>query len=402
MSTLLAIETSCDETAAAIVRSDETGIFALSNIISSQVKLHAPHGGVVPNLAAREHVRNIEHVLVQALREANLSVSDIDALAVTNAPGLIPALLVGTTTARTLAWLWKKPLLGIHHIEGHIYANFVRTGNGKRKMEKNTVSVIRYPLSVQWSFPLLALVVSGGHTQLILMPEHFHYEIVGETQDDAAGEAFDKVARILGLGYPGGPEVSRHAALARRGPIAESRLPAMPRPMLHSDNFHFSFSGLKTAVLYQTKRFRQESRLAETDPLPESFTNALCAEFENAATEVLVAKTIKAAKYFHARTVILAGGVSANKHLRERLEGTVSELDPPVTCHLSPVTLSMDNAAMIGAAAALRWDRMNEAEKAESRNAWQTLETSATAPLSPGTAHACNKPRHSKRERIAQ
>jgi N6-L-threonylcarbamoyladenine synthase len=381
MSTILAIETSCDETAASVVCMNDSGIFALSNAISSQIPLHAPHGGVIPNLAAREHLRNFELVVSQALDDAEVFVDEIDAIAVTNAPGLIPALLVGTTVAKTLAWLWKKPLLGIHHIEGHIYANTLNAKREEKNAKRSTPSARRSTFN-DFHFPVLTLVVSGGHTQLILMREHFQYEIVGETQDDAAGEAFDKVARILGLGYPGGPEVSKHAQLWRQKPHTESQYPNLPRPMLRSNNFHFSFSGLKTAVLYQVKRFREENNLAETDPLPEAFVHTICAEFENAAVEVLTTKTLKAAEHFDAKTILLAGGVSVNTHLRETLLHTMCENAPHIDCRLPEIIYTTDNAAMIGAAAALRWARMNESERSNAENSWKTLETLAESPIS--------------------
>lgn len=437
---LLGIETSCDETAVAVVEhTGKDSVRILSNIVSSQIALHASYGGVVPNLAAREHEHNMPTVLEEALRTAHLTPKDIDAIAVTNGPGLIPALLVGTATARTLSFLWKKPLLGIHHIEGHIYANFIGESKGaSQKAQENPIptfnlqipnsnlsSLSPVPCPPSPDFPILALVVSGGHTQLVLMREHFSYEIIGETQDDAVGEAFDKVARILGLGYPGGPAVAAAALEATRdkgqgtsdkrqsiekkdfespisekiskiptskfqipnsnpsspSPVPRSLPPTLPRPMLHSGDFHFSFSGLKTAVLYTAKKFREAERLNETDPLPKTFVSALCGEFQQAAVDVLVKKTIRAAKKHDVKTVILAGGVSANTELRNQLEAAVSECVPSATCHLSPIALSTDNAAMIATAGAFRFARMTDDQKTAALSAWKILPTRATTPL---------------------
>ncbi|NTV41081.1 MAG: hypothetical protein HGA61_02290, partial [Candidatus Moranbacteria bacterium] len=213
---VLAIETSCDETAVAIVRLEDECVKILSNQVSSQVKLHAKWGGVVPNLAAREHVKNLDLMLKSALQEARILPVDIDVISVTQGPGLIPALLVGVNYAKTLSYLWEKPLIGIHHIEGHIYANFVRENPKSEILNPKRISKVEsYKLKASEAaikFPILCLVVSGGHTQLVLMKDHLQYEIVGQTLDDAVGEAFDKVARILGIGYPGGPAVARHAA----------------------------------------------------------------------------------------------------------------------------------------------------------------------------------------------
>ncbi len=235
---ILGIETSCDETAISVVRASDENIEVLSNTVSSQVKLHARWGGVVPNLAAREHLKNILPVLNLSLSEAKIRIRDIDLISVTNGPGLIPALLIGTNTAKTLSYLLQKPLLGIHHIEGHIYANFI-----KDKIGENPKPKTQNP-----KFPILCLVVSGGHTQLVLMKKHLDYEIVGQTLDDAAGEAFDKVARILGLGYPGGPAIAETAKISnfirRGGQISNFSL---PRPMINSNNLNFSISAHKTS-----------------------------------------------------------------------------------------------------------------------------------------------------------
>lgn len=235
---ILSLETSCDETAAAIIDYSDGSTIVLANTVSSQASLHAKWGGVVPDLASREHIKNIVPVIEETLDRAKLSPTDIDLIAVTEGPGLMPALVIGVTAAKTLSLTWNKPLIGIQHLEGHIYANLLQDG-------------------IKLHFPLLALVVSGGHTELVLMKDHFQYEILGETQDDAAGEAFDKVAKMLGLDYPGGPLVAKRADTWRtthNEPAAEQ----FPRPMLDADNFDFSFSGLKTSVLYYLKKHEEE------------------------------------------------------------------------------------------------------------------------------------------------
>lgn len=358
---MLAVETSCDESAAAVVGADASGrIRLLSNIVSSQVELHARWGGVVPNLAAREHLKNLPLVIEQALQESALRPKDIDALAVTQGPGLIPALLVGTEFAKTLAYCWHKPLLGIHHIEGHIYANLI----GSQKSSKI-------------KFPALCLVVSGGHTQLVLMRDHFRYEIIGQTLDDAAGEAFDKVARILDIGYPGGPAVSAKAETANCKSEAPGGKITLPRPMLNKKGYDFSFSGLKTAVLYETKKLKEQLSAADYEKLiPE-----ICREFQQAAIDVLVAKTIQAAEKHDPKTIMLAGGVSANKELRRQLGEAIS-VSMPDTCYLVPdTTLTGDNAAMIATAAALRWSKMTAHEKQIALDGWQNVRPDANLKL---------------------
>ncbi|QQS60983.1 MAG: tRNA (adenosine(37)-N6)-threonylcarbamoyltransferase complex transferase subunit TsaD [Candidatus Moraniibacteriota bacterium] len=367
MSTILSLETSCDDTACAIIEKKNNSIHVLSNVISSQTQIHSQNGGVIPNLAAREHTKNILPVIENTLSQARCSIESLDALAVTIAPGLIPALLVGTTTAQTLSWLWKKPLLGIHHIEGHIYANFAP------KDENDTViDSLR--------FPLLALVVSGGHTQLVLMKEHFSYSIIGETQDDAVGEAFDKTARVLGLPYPGGPEISR-LAQEFRNENGNENIIQFPRPMIHSPNFHFSFSGLKTAVLYTVKTYRKENNLSENDPLPKHFQKAVSAGFEDACVDVLLSKTQKAIERFSIQSVLIAGGVSANIHLREMLKKCIDEKFPHIFLRLPQKDLSLDNAAMIGIAGLLRWDLFSDSEKQKASTLWKNLEARANFSL---------------------
>lgn len=356
---ILAIETSCDDTSVAILKFSDDKSEVLSNCVSSQIKIHEKFGGVVPNLAAREHLKNIFPLLKLAFQESKLRPSEIDLIAVTNGPGLIPALLIGTNAAKTLSYVWEKPLIGIHHIEGHIYANFIRA-NYKLQISN----------SKQIEFPILALVVSGGHTQLILIKKPFDYEIVGQTLDDAAGEAFDKVARILGLGYPGGPAISQKADKLK----TESYKLNFPRPMLNKNNFDFSFSGLKTAVLYETKK---NVRLLNNT----TYVEEICHEFQQAVIDVLVKKTLKAAKKYNPKTILLAGGVSANQELRKQLgESIQKELQN--TSYLIPnISYSVDNAAMIASAAHFRWQNMTSEEQKKALQNWQDLETDANLKL---------------------
>lgn len=307
---LLGIETSCDETAAAVV---EDGKKMLSNVVASQVDIHAQFGGVFPEVASRQHVITIYPILEQALQEAHITLEDIDGIAVTRGPGLAGSLVVGINTAKGIALANQLPILGINHLEAHIYSAWLDTE------EKNDRGKPK--------FPLIALIVSGGHTELILMTEHLKYQRLGSTLDDAAGEAFDKVARLLGLDYPGGPAIQKAAE------IGNERAFKFPRSWL-DDSWDFSFSGLKTAVL------REVRRLEKTDiELP---VNDMAASFQAAVVEVLVTKTLRAAKEYKAKGIIVAGGVSANKSLRQQFLD-LSKL--PV--HIPPLYLCTDNAAMV-------------------------------------------------------
>lgn len=310
---IFGIETSCDETAAAVVRN---GTKVLSNVIASSIDFHQATGGVVPEVAAREHLRQISPVVDKALRDAKVTWSQIDAVAVTYAPGLIGSLLVGFNTAQTLAYLYQKPFLPVHHIAGHIYANFLER---------------RKPIR----FPILVLTVSGGHNELVLMKGHHQFKVLGETLDDAAGEAFDKVARLIGLGYPGGPAIAK---LAEKG---NPRAFEFPRAYLDEKNrYNFSFSGLKSSVARTIKELGKLSPKTKAD---------LCASFQEAVVEVLTDKLIAAAQKFKVKEVHLAGGVSANTHLRnlvrERLPKTLPLIYP------QKLSYCTDNAAMIAGAA---------------------------------------------------
>jgi N6-L-threonylcarbamoyladenine synthase len=318
---VLGIETSCDETAAAVV---EDGRLLLSNVIYSQVDIHKVYGGVVPEIAASSHIEVINPVIDQALAKANCGWDEIDTIAVTYAPGLIGSLLIGTLAARTLAILHNKPLYPVHHVEAHVYANFV-TKLGSDKQAPN--------------FPILALIVSGGHTQLVLFHDHGNFELLGQTQDDAAGEAFDKVAKILGLPYPGGPSIAK--AALKGNPTAYS----LPKARLTGE-YDFSFSGLKTAVLRAVQREVGVDFDFPSHELPrrldEPTRNNFAASFQRIAVETL-AEVTKQAFYDQApRSVVIAGGVAANSELRRVLSAIL-----PINIKYAPTELCTDNAAMV-------------------------------------------------------
>ncbi len=361
---ILAIETSCDDTCIAIVeasprRGSKIPHFrVLANVISSQTEIHKKYGGVVPSLAKRAHQENLVTVLEKALGEAGMKLSPsaksytkgqskiknagkilerepelleqfiktvvpipkpkINFIAVTHGPGLEPALWAGINFARALSYWWRIPLLGVDHMEGHIAANFLHTG----KVE----------------FPAIVLAVSGGHTQLILVKDILKYKLIGETVDDAAGEGFDKVARMLGLSFPGGPEIAKSA----KG--GNPKAFDFPRPMLHSKDYNFSFSGLKTAVLYTIRDLTVTSKIKKD----------IAASFQQAAVDVLIAKTIRAAKQYKVKTIMLAGGVAANEELRKQFEEVIKKELPDTLYKIPHTSLATDNAAMIAAAAYFR------------------------------------------------
>lgn len=316
---ILAIETSCDETAASVAEGRGNRLSIVSNVVSSQIEIHKKYGGVVPEVAAREHVLNILPVVEEALAKAGIKRKDaakkLNAIAVTTGPGLITSLMVGIETAKTLAYVWNLPIVSVNHIEGHLYSNIID----------------RAP-----KFPAIVLTVSGGHTQLVLMKNHLSYKTIGETRDDAAGEAFDKAAQLLGLGYPGGKSISIEAAkFAKTEKTTDIKL---PRPMMTDPNFDFSFSGLKTALLYTVQK----------DPNYKKRIPEYCYAFEQAVTDVLIAKTIRAAKKFNVKSAMLAGGVAANATLRQRLESEVKTLK--LNFLMPDMSYTTDNAAMIAAA----------------------------------------------------
>jgi len=367
---ILAIETSCDETAVCVIEAE--GDFGhdftfkiLGNALLSQTEIHAPYGGVFPNLAKREHEKNLVPLLTEALTEAEMlqegggdtstlaatlareqellplltaflekyGKPEIDAIAVTHGPGLEPALWVGVNFAKALADAWKLPLVPVNHMEGHIVLSAC-------EQEKDND---QYSRLKKFKFPLLSLLISGGHTELVLSKEWMRYQILGQTRDDAVGEAFDKVARLLGLPYPGGPEISKLATEAR-----EQNLPRtveLPRPMIDTDDYDFSFSGLKTAV----------RKVVEAHgPLTESVNMEIAREFEDAAADVLIAKTMRAIEEFDAQSILVGGGVSANTNIRNQLASSIKDYGYGTKLLIPPPELATDNALMIALAGYFR------------------------------------------------
>lgn len=335
---ILAIETSCDETSASIV---EDGTKILSNVVASQTEFHKKYGGIVPEIASRKHAELISPVIKEAVESSGIDFGKIDAVAVTFGPGLPGSLIVGLSAAKAISFALKKPLIGVNHLEGHIYANFINPKSQILNPKQIPNSKFQIP-----KFPFIALVVSGGHTQLVLVKNHCEYETLGRTRDDAAGEAFDKVARFIGLGYPGGPIID---GLAKKGnPEAID----FKRPML-DDGYDFSFSGIKTAVVYYVKKL--------SPPLPEKGEGLgvrvydLVASFQKAVVDTLVQKTIKAAMKKNVKTIVLAGGVCANSLLRKNIEEECK--NNGIGCLIPPISLCTDNAAMIGCAAFYRYKK---------------------------------------------
>jgi len=404
---ILAIETSCDETSIAVLQAEKDGGFSiLSNIVSSQVAIHAPYGGVVPMLAKREHQRNLLPVLKQALEESRLlkvqssnfkvkngkakfkileellnreetlfkkltpflkkyEKPDIDLIAVTNGPGLEPALWVGVNFAKALALSWDLPVMPINHVEAHITANWLEPigANSKSPARGEARQKRQITKPKQIEFPILSLIVSGGHTQLVLMRDFGQYKILGETRDDAAGEAFDKLAKMLNLGYPGGPIVAK---LAQSIDVRHQQI-KFPRPMLNSKDYDFSFSGLKTAALYFIKTL-SPAQLKKLTP-------AICAEFQQAAIDVLVSKTIRAAKEYNAKTVLLSGGVASNDLLRKTLSLATEHLS--LNFSVPPKNFCTDNAAMIALTTYLKTQNL----KPKTYN-WQKIQVNANSRIS--------------------
>ncbi|HCM88775.1 MULTISPECIES: tRNA (adenosine(37)-N6)-threonylcarbamoyltransferase complex transferase subunit TsaD [Vagococcus] len=317
---ILAIESSCDETSVAII---EDGNQILSNIVASQINSHKRFGGVVPEVASRHHVEQIIGCIDESLKEANVEAADLGAVAVTYGPGLVGALLIGITAAKSFAWANELPLIPVNHMAGHIYAaSFVS----------------------EMSFPAMALLVSGGHTELVYMKEHGSFEIIGETRDDACGEAYDKVGRVLGLKYPSGKEIDQ---MAHVGEDSYN----FPRAMIREDNYDFSFSGLKSSFINLVHNAEQRDELLDN--------NNLAASFQASVIEVLVAKTMRACKEYNVKQLIVAGGVAANQGLRTALEKSVHEELNQVKFIVPPLRLCGDNAAMIGAAAFIEAEKGN-------------------------------------------
>jgi N6-L-threonylcarbamoyladenine synthase len=320
---ILGIESSCDETAAAVV---EDGVKILSNVISSQIAVHSPYGGVVPELASRKHVEAILPVMARALSEARIEGGDVDAIAVTQGPGLVGALLVGLSAGKAMAYALQKPLVAVNHLEGHMHAAFLG----------------RTPLNE----PFICLVVSGGHTALYRVTPDGRSSLLGATRDDAAGEAFDKVAKLLGLGYPGGVVIDQLAV--KGNPHAFQ----FPKAYLEKDSLQFSFSGIKTAVANFVRRFERVPSVGEGEPYR---LEDLVASFQEAVVDVLVTKTVRAARMTRLSNVAVVGGVAANRRLRQRLEEELSV--EGLKLYLPPLSFCTDNAVMIAAAAHSIWKR---------------------------------------------
>jgi len=393
---ILSIDTSCDDTSIAVVEVENKRFKILSNIISSQVELHTKYGGVYPTLAKREHQKNLVPVLKKALKQAGLlnlkfkvqssklqskvkslekilereeilrpelvkflgkyQKPKIDAIAVTAGPGLEPCLWVGVNFARALALWWDLPIIPVNHLEAHILANFVNEKSWQRsdlsKKEKNIIKAKR-----GLTFPAVGLVVSGGNTQLLLIKDIGKYKLLGETRDDAAGECFDKTARILGLGYPGGPAIAAQAAKFSifNFQFSNKIKIQLPRPMINSQNYDFSFSGLKTAVLYDYKKRRKAVRESE------EYKIATAREIQQAVIDVLLKKTSRAAKDFKAKTIILGGGVAANNELQKQFK--VYCLKSTVDFWVPPKNLCTDNAAMVGITAIFHFQNQKKWDK---------------------------------------
>lgn len=331
---ILAIETSCDETAAAVIKN---GNEIVANVVASQIESHKRFGGVVPEIASRHHVEQITLIIEEAMKEANVSFADLAAVAVTAGPGLVGALLIGVNAAKAVAFAHDIPLIGVHHIAGHIYAN---------------------QLITTLKFPLMTLVVSGGHTELVYMKEHGSYQVIGETRDDAVGEAYDKVARTLKFPYPGGPHIDRLAA------EGEATI-KLPRAWLERDSYDFSFSGLKSAVINTLHNANQKGI--------EVSNQDLAASFQESVIEVLVEKSKRAAIEFDVKQFLVAGGVAANKGLRKRLQDQFLELG--IELVIPPIHLCTDNAAMIGAAAFIQLEKQQFAGYDLNGNPGLILET---------------------------
>lgn len=397
---ILGIETSCDETAISILEADQKGNYKiLSNVVSSQIKVHAPFGGVVPSLAKREHQKNLIPILKTSLNEAgfiqtqsakrktqnkNLKLKTIgeilnrdeillkkllpflkkyqkppiDLISVTFGPGLAPALWPGVNLARALSFYWNIPILPINHLEAHIIANWLAPASESSKLKAQNAKDL---------FPAVALIISGGHTQLILMRNFGKYKLIGETRDDAVGECFDKTARLLGLPYPGGPAIAAEAAKLKAQSV--KRKINLPRPMINSQDFDFSFSGLKTAVLYLVQDLKKKKISVK------KLTPQICHEFQETINDVLVSKTIKAAKKYKAKSIILGGGVAANQSLINRFSETIKKELPKVRFIFPERKFSTDNAAMIALAA--YFNLKNKKRK----TSWKNLEADANLRL---------------------
>ncbi len=349
---ILGIETSCDDTAAAVIKAEgglkKPSFSVLSTVSYSQVAIHKKFGGIVPDLASRAHLEKIAPTVKTALLMSDINSDEIDLIAVTRGPGLMPSLLIGVNFARALAYKWQKPIIGVNHIEGHIYSNWLIN----KKIE----------------FPALILIVSGGHTELVLMRNYGKYKIIGQTLDDAAGECFDKTAWLLGLGFPGGPAIAKEAEkFPSFAKASEGKKIDLPRPMINSKDYNFSFSGLKTAVLYLYNDLVKKYPVFKIRP-------ALAFEVQNAIVDVLIAKTLKAVRNFNPKSVMIAGGVSANKKLREELAEKLKSSKIPF--FIPDLQYTTDNAAMIAAAG-----YFNYLKKKLGPNSWKKIVANANLRL---------------------
>jgi N6-L-threonylcarbamoyladenine synthase len=346
---ILAIETSCDDTCAALVEVKNSKFEILSNIVSSQVKLHAKYGGVYPSLAKREHQKNLPHIFKKAVQGKNFH-----SIGVTAGPGLEPCLWQGINFAKEIAEKYSKPLIPVNHVEAHILANFIGKGFKRPVIES--------------CFPAVCLVVSGGHTQLILMRGIGKYQLIGETRDDAAGECFDKTARILGLGYPGGPIVAAEALKAKLE-TSNSKVNKLPRPMIYTKDYDFSFSGLKTAVLYEFKKQSPKIRKSK------AYIRMMSVEIQQAIIDVLIYKTIKAAKNFKVRSIVLGGGVAANKELRGQFKEKIKKEIPSCELGVPEPRFCTDNAVITAVTAHFK-QKENPRLFRKTKN-WQKIKANA-------------------------
>ncbi len=340
---ILSIETSCDDTSVAIVTCtgdiDSLKTTILSNVISSQTQIHKKYGGVVPNLAARAHTKNILPVLELALKQAGITYSnflkEIDLISTTIGPGLSPSLLIGSNFAKDLSWMLDKPFVGANHLQGHIYSNLLN------------LKIKDFHLDIE--YPAVSLLVSGGHTQLYLLKSLTDIKLIGETRDDASGECFDKIAKLLNLGYPGGPIISKTAQAYREKHVNDNIIFDLPRPLIHSNDYDFSFAGLKTAVLYlieKLKKKKKYNKLAKQQ---------ICFESENAICECLTSKTIKLAIEKNAKSIMISGGVSANKELRNKLQQEIKKQNLDIKFYCPEFLLSADNASMMAIAGYIQY-----------------------------------------------
>ena len=389
---ILGIETSCDDTAAAVIEAkggfNKPSFSVLANTSYSQVAIHKKFGGIVPNLASRAHLEKIIPTIKATLSILRIDSGKIDLIAVTKGPGLLPSLLIGVNTARALAYKWQKPIIGVNHIEGHIFSNWLpskshlpfhaflaRPGESRSGIRPRSSRFAGHPArfglitrfeKASEIFPSIILIVSGGHTELVLMKDYGKYKIIGQTLDDAAGECFDKTARLLGLGFPGGPAIAAEAAKFK---VQSSKFKVeLPRPMINSKDYNFTFSGLKTAVLYLY------NNLTAQDCSSNNVRSAMADEIQNAIIDVLTAKTVKAIENLNPKTVMICGGVSANKALRENMAEEFESYKIPF---LMPNTsYTTDNAAMIATAGYFEY-----IQKKPAKDSWKNLVADANLRL---------------------